>query len=289
MIAIWIMVQKLINQFIIFTLLFTVGCNSQSNSDVPIEKDPWLKEGWDIFWHDEFDGVSLDMNKWSHEIGGHGFGNNELQYYTDNTSNSFVNDGMLHIRAKFEPAGIGSSNNLRNYSSARLRTVGKGDWQYVRIDVRAKIALGQGIWPAIWMLPSDWIYGGWPKSGEIDIMEHVGKDEGRIHGSVHTESYNHMIGTQRTNTKLIADVKNLFHIYSIEWYEDKIDFFIDDSLHFTFKNDNKSDYKTWPFNERFHLLLNVAVGGNWPGPPDNTTVFPQDMQVDYVRVYKKQK
>lgn len=271
--------------FVIF-LLF--GCTSQNDMEDSKQLNDWDREGWDIVWQDEFDGESLDINKWSHEVGGHGFGNNELQYYTDDSSNSFVDNGILHIRAKYEPAGIGSPNNLRNFSSARLRTVGKGDWQYGRIDVRAKIALGQGIWPAIWMLPSDWIYGGWPKSGEIDIMEHVGHDEGRIHGSVHTESYNHIIGTQRTNSKLIENVKTLFHLYSIEWSEQKIDFFIDDTLHFTFKNDFTNDFRTWPFNERFHLLLNVAVGGNWPGPPNNTTVFPQDMEVDYVRVYEKQ-
>ena len=271
--------------FVIF-LLF--GCTSQNDMEDSKELNDWDREGWDIVWQDEFDGASLDINKWSHEVGGHGFGNNELQYYTDDSSNSFVDNGLLHIRAKYEPAGIGSPNNLRNFSSARLRTVGKGDWQYGRIDVRAKIALGQGIWPAIWMLPSDWIYGGWPKSGEIDIMEHVGHDEGRIHGSVHTDSYNHIIGTQRTNSKLIKDVKTLFHIYSIEWSEQKIDFFIDDTLHYTFQNDFSNDFRTWPFNERFHLLLNVAVGGNWPGPPNNTTVFPQDMEVDYVRVYEKQ-
>ena len=271
--------------FVIF-LLF--GCTSQNDMEDSKQLNDWDREGWDIVWQDEFDVASLDINKWSHEVGGHGFGNNELQYYTDDSSNSFVDNGILHIRAKYEPAGIGSPNNLRNFSSARLRTVGKGDWQYGRIDVKAKIALGQGIWPAIWMLPSDWIYGGWPKSGEIDIMEHVGHDEGRIHGSVHTESYNHIIGTQRTNSKLIENVKTLFHIYSIEWSEQKIDFFIDDTLHFTFKNDFTNDFRTWPFNERFHLLLNVAVGGNWPGPPNNTTVFPQDMEVDYVRVYEKQ-
>ena len=271
--------------FVIF-LLF--GCTSQNDMEDSKQLNDWDREGWDIVWQDEFDGASLDINKWSHEVGGHGFGNNELQYYTDDSSNSFVDNGILHIRAKYEPAGIGSPNNLRNFSSARLRTVGKGDWQYGRIDVKAKIALGQGIWPAIWMLPSDWIYGGWPKSGEIDIMEHVGHDEGRIHGSVHTESYNHIIGTQRTNAKLIEDIKTLFHIYSIEWSEQKIDFFIDDTLHYTFQNDFSNDFRTWPFNERFHLLLNVAVGGNWPGPPNNTTVFPQDMEVDYVRVYEKQ-
>ena len=271
-----------------FIIFFLFGCTSQNDMEDPKQLNEWDREGWDIVWQDEFDGASLDINKWSHEVGGHGFGNNELQYYTDDSSNSFVDNGLLHIRAKYEPAGIGSPNNLRNFSSARLRTVGKGDWQYGRIDVRAKIALGQGIWPAIWMLPSDWIYGGWPKSGEIDIMEHVGHDEGRIHGSVHTDSYNHIIGTQRTNSKLIEDVKTLFHIYSIEWSEQKIDFFIDDTLHYTFQNDFSNDFRTWPFNERFHLLLNVAVGGNWPGPPNNTTVFPQDMEVDYVRVYEKQ-
>ena len=271
-----------------FIIFFLFGCTSQNDMEDPKQFNEWDREGWDIVWQDEFDGASLDINKWSHEVGGHGFGNNELQYYTDDSSNSFLDNGILHIRAKYEPAGIGSPNNLRNFSSARLRTVGKGDWEYGRIDIRAKIALGQGIWPAIWMLPSDWIYGGWPKSGEIDIMEHVGHDEGRIYGSVHTESYNHIIGTQRTNSKLIEDVKILFHIYSIEWSEQKIDFFIDDTLHYTFKNDFTNDFRTWPFNERFHLLLNVAVGGNWPGPPDNTTVFPQDMEVDYVRVYEKQ-
>ena len=272
----------------LFLFFFFAGCSPQDNQNSIPDPEPWLIEGWDIIWHDEFDSSPLDINKWSHEIGGHGFGNNELEYYTNDSANAFVQDSMLHIRAKFEPSGIGDANNLRYFSSARLRTVGKGDWKYVRIDVRAKLALGQGIWPAIWMLPTDWVYGGWPKSGEIDIMEHVGHDEGRVHGSVHTESYNHKIGTQRSKTKVLSGVKDSFHVYSIEWYEDRIDFFIDNQQYFTFANDQKNDYKTWPFNQRFHLLINVAVGGDWPGSPDNTTIFPQDMEVDYVRVYKKQ-
>ena len=257
-------------------ILFLFGCSQQDNEENIIEREPWFKEGWEIVWYDEFDSSSLDMNKWSYEVGGHGFGNNELQFYTNDTSNVFTKEGVLHIRAKFEAAGIGESTNLRNFSSARLRTLGKGDWKYVRIDVKAKLALGQGIWPAIWMLPTDWTYGNWPKSGEIDIMEHVGNDEGTIHGSVHTEAFNHMIGTQKSKTKNFSDIKNSFHIYSIDWSPDKINFLIDDIMYFSFSNDNKNDYKTWPFNQRFHLLLNVAVGGNWPGSPDNTTVFPQD-------------
>lgn len=269
-------------------ILFLFGCSQQDNEENIIEREPWFKEGWEIVWYDEFDSSSLDMNKWSYEVGGHGFGNNELQFYTNDTSNVFTKEGVLHIRAKFEAAGIGESTNLRNFSSARLRTLGKGDWKYVRIDVKAKLALGQGIWPAIWMLPTDWTYGNWPKSGEIDIMEHVGNDEGTIHGSIHTETFNHMIGTQKSKTKNFSDIKNSFHIYSIDWSPDKINFLIDDIMYFSFSNDNKNDYKTWPFNQRFHLLLNVAVGGNWPGSPDNTTVFPQDMKIDYVRVYKKQ-
>ena len=269
-------------------IFFVSGCTSQEGVEDIEESNDWDREGWNLIWQDEFSDGPLDLNKWSHEIGGHGFGNNELEYYTNDSANAFVQDGMLHSRAKFEPSGIGDANNLRYFSSSRLRTVGKGDWKYTRIDVRAKLALGQGIWPAIWMLPTDWTYGGWPKSGEIDIMEHVGHDEGRVHGSVHTESYNHKIGTQRTKTKVLSDVIDSFHVYSIEWYEDRIDFFIDDQQYFTFVNDQKNNYKTWPFNQRFHLIINVAVGGDWPGSPDNTTIFPQDMKVDYVRVYKKQ-
>ena len=262
-----------------------IACSTNDQAEKIDLSNEWDRDGWNLIWQDEFNDSSLDLSKWSHEIGGHGFGNNELEYYTNDSANSFVQDSMLHIRAKFEPSGIGDANNLRYFSSARLRTAGKGDWKYGRIDVRAKLALGQGIWPAIWMLPTDWIYGGWPGSGEIDIMEHVGHDEGRVHVSVHTESYNHKIGTQRTKTIMLSDVKDSFHIYSIEWYEDRIDFFIDDTKYFTFANDNNNDYKTWPFNQRFHLLINVAVGGDWPGAPDNTTVFPQEMNIDYVRVY----
>ena len=270
-------------------IIFFSGCTSQEGMEDIEESNEWDRDGWNLIWQDEFNESSLDLSKWSHEIGGHGFGNNELEYYTNDSANAFVQDSMLHIRAKFAPSGIGDANNLRYFSSARFRTAGKGDWKYGRIDVRAKLALGQGIWPAIWMLPTDWIYGGWPGSGEIDIMEHVGHDEGRVHVSVHTESYNHKIGTHRTKTIMLSDVKDSFHIYSIEWYEDRIDFFIDDTKYFTFTNDNNNDFKTWPFNQRFHLLINVAVGGDWPGAPDNTTVFPQDMKVDYVRVYKQQK
>ena len=268
-------------------LILFITCQEPKSSEKQPVVNEWDKEAWTLVWNDEFDGPALNLEKWSFEIGGHGWGNNELQYYSDDDSTAFIQDGKLVIRADLVPQGTGSSDNLRYFSSARLRTSGKGDWRYGRIEVKAKLALGQGIWPAIWMLPTDWMYGGWPESGEIDIMEHVGYDPGRVHGSIHTGSYNHKINTQRGGSKLLDKISSKFYVYAIEWYEDRIDFLIDDSKYFSFQNDGKNDFNTWPFNQRFHLLINIAVGGDWPGSPDETTQFPTEMEVEYVRVYEK--
>ena len=268
-------------------LILFITCQAPKSSEKQPVVNEWDKEGWALVWNDEFDGPALNLEKWSFEIGGPGWGNNELQYYSDDDSTAFIQDGKLVIRADLVPQGTGSSDNLRYFSSARLRTSGKGDWRYGRIEVKAKLALGQGIWPAIWMLPTDWMYGGWPESGEIDIMEHVGYDPGRVHGSIHTGSYNHKINTQRGGSKLLDKISSKFYVYAIEWYEDRIDFLIDDSKYFSFQNDGKNDFNTWPFNQRFHLLINIAVGGDWPGSPDETTQFPTEMEVEYVRVYEK--
>ena len=268
-------------------LILFITCQEPKSSEKQPVVNEWDKEGWALVWNDEFDGPALNLEKWSFEIGGHGWGNNELQYYSDDDSTAFIQDGKLVIRADLVPQGTGSSDNLRYFSSARLRTSGKGDWRYGRIEVKAKLALGQGIWPAIWMLPTDWMYGGWPESGEIDIMEHVGYDPGRVHGSIHTGSYNHKINTQRGGSKLLDKISSKFYVYAIEWYEDRIDFLIDDAKYFSFQNDGKNDFNTWPFNQRFHLLINIAVGGDWPGSPDETTQFPTEMEVEYVRVYEK--
>ena len=268
-------------------LILFITCQEPKSSEKQPVVNEWDKEGWALVWNDEFDGPVLNLEKWSFEIGGHGWGNNELQYYSDDDSTAFIQDGKLVIRADLVPQGTGSSDNLRYFSSARLRTSGKGDWRYGRIEVKAKLALGQGIWPAIWMLPTDWMYGGWPESGEIDIMEHVGYDPGRVHGSIHTGSYNHKINTQRGGSKLLDKISSKFYVYAIEWYEDRIDFLIDDAKYFSFQNDGKNDFNTWPFNQRFHLLINIAVGGDWPGSPDETTQFPTEMEVEYVRVYEK--
>ena len=279
------MINKL--NSIIAVCFFFFACSEEEMVSQNKETNDWEIEGWNIVWQDEFDKDSLDLTKWSREIGGHGWGNNELQFYTDSDSNSYVENGNLVVKAQVVPQGIGSSKGLRYYSSARLRTYGKGDWKYGRIEVKAKVASGQGIWPAIWMLPTDWLFGGWPSSGEIDIMEHVGYDLGVVHGSVHTEAYNHKINTQRSSARKIANVDTEFHVYSIIWDKDKISFFIDDVQYFLFENDQQGNYKTWPFDQRFHLLINIAVGGDWPGNPDNSTNFPRKMLVDYVRVYEK--
>ena len=268
-------------------LILFITCQEPKSSEKQPVVNEWDKEGWALVWNDEFDGPALNLEKWSYEIGGHGWGNNELQYYSDDDSTAFIRDGKLVLRADIVPQGTGSADNLRYFSSARLRTSGKGDWRYGRIEVKAKLALGQGIWPAIWMLPTDWTYGGWPESGEIDIMEHVGYDPGRVHGSIHTGSYNHKINTQRGGSKLLDKISSKFYVYAIEWYEDRIDFLIDDAKYFSFQNDGKNDFNTWPFNQRFHLLINIAVGGDWPGSPDETTQFPTEMEVEYVRVYEK--
>lgn len=268
-------------------LILFITCQEPKSSEKQPVVNEWDKEGWALVWNDEFDGPALNLEKWSYEIGGHGWGNNELQYYSDDDSTAFIQDGKLVLRADIVPQGTGSADNLRYFSSARLRTSGKGDWRYGRIEVKAKLALGQGIWPAIWMLPTDWMYGGWPESGEIDIMEHVGYDPGRVHGSIHTGSYNHKINTQRGGSKLLDKISSKFYVYAIEWYEDRIDFLIDDAKYFSFQNDGKNDFNTWPFNQRFHLLINIAVGGDWPGSPDETTQFPTEMELEYVRVYEK--
>jgi len=243
-----------------------------------------------LVWSDEFDYEGLpDETKWSYDEGTGcpfvcGWGNNELEYYTvKQAKNARVENGHLIIEAHQE--------NLKynNFTSARLVTKGKGDWTYGRVEVRSKNPRGKGTWPAIWMLPTENIYGVWPRSGEIDIMEHVGYEPDTIYGTVHTLAYNHNRGTQKGDKLYVPDSESEFHVYSIDWTEEKIDFFIDDQQYFSFENENISS-KEWPFDQAFHLILNIAVGGNWGGKYGiDPTIWPQRMEVDYVRVYQKSK
>lgn len=240
-------------------------------------------QNWTLVWSDEFNTPGLpDTARWSYDVGGNGWGNNELQYYTEGRSeNARIEDTALIIELRKEKY---SSNN---YTSARLVTKSKGDWLYGRVEVRAKLPKGKGTWPAIWMLPTDWAYGGWPSSGEIDIMEHVGYDQGIIHATVHTDALNHTKGTQVGKTIPVNDCSTQFHVYAVEWYPDRIDAFVDNVKYFTFIN-RKEGYTTWPFDKRFHLILNTAFGGSWGGAEGiDSTLESALFYVDYVRVYKQ--
>ncbi len=259
------------------------GCNRNDKpEDYPDNPNSGTKV---LVWSDEFDYNGLpDSKKWGYDTDGNatGWGNNELQYYTaSRLKNAEVKDGFLTITACREDyEGF-------KYTSARLVTRGKGDWLYGRVEVKAKIPDGRGLWPAIWMLPTDWTYGSWPSSGEIDIMENVGYDPYKIHGTVHTEAYNHSIGTQKGASTTVQTCHSDFHVYSMEWDPTEIRIYVDDNQYFTFKNEG-TGYKAWPFDKRFHILLNVAVGGNWGGQQGvDDAVFPRSMVVDYVRVYQK--
>ncbi len=233
-----------------------------------------------LLWAEEFDYTGAPSpENWSYDTGDHGWGNNELQNYTNNPENAFVKEGVLTIKA---------IKTDEKWTSARLVSKNKRDFKYGRIEVSAKLPVGIGTWPAIWMLSTDWAYGGWPESGEIDIMEHVGYDPGVIHGTVHTKAYNHKIGTQVGDTIYVPDFYEQFHVYAIEWDSAKIDFFVDDYKYFTFENDLKGDFANWPFDKAFHLILNIAIGGDWGGlrgidPAMNEAI----MRVDYVRVYER--
>lgn len=238
--------------------------------------------GKKLVWNDEFDYRGLpDSTRWSYDVGGEGWGNRELQYYTKaDTANALVQNGRLIIRALKQQRGSNS------WTSARLVSKHRGDWLYGRIEVRAKLPVGRGMWPAIWMLPTDWEYGGWPDSGEIDIMENVGFNPDTIFCSTHTKSFNHMIGTQTTAGIALPDNRNVFHNYAIEWDKDQVVFFADDQMVLKFKNTGKG-FAEWPFDKRFHLLLNIAVGGNWGGLKGiDENLSSGTMEVDYVRVYQ---
>jgi len=240
---------------------------------------------WKLVWSDEFSENGLpDSKKWSYDTEGNasGWGNNEAQYYTNaRLKNAEVKDGFLYINA------IREDFEGKKYTSARLITKSKGDWLYGKVEVRAKLPDGRGMWPAIWMLPTDWTYGGWPASGEIDIMENVGYDPYVIVASAHTQSYNHVIGTQKNAKLTISDCYTEFHNYILEWDATEYRVYVDENLYFTFKNEGKG-FTVWPFDKRFHLLLNIAVGGNWGGVQGiDDTIFPRSMVVDYVRVYQK--
>lgn len=293
-----------------------------TSTPLPDTSEPDVSANWNLVWQDEFEGSIVDLDKWSMEVNCLGGGNNEKQCYTARSDNAYVDNGTLKIVAKRETyTGPASNENTvdtrtQPYTSARLRTVNKGDWTYGRFEIRAKLPFGQGSWPAIWMLPTDWVYGGWPTSGEIDIMEAVnlsalsddpnasnGAEETRVHGTLHYGRAfpdNVYSGTSYTLPNNLNPADE-FHVYAIEWEAGEIRWYVDGYHYATQKESGwytqyqqngiyTEGQNDAPFDQRFHLLINFAVGGNWPENVNqrgiDESVFPQTFEVDYVRVYE---
>jgi beta-glucanase (GH16 family) len=248
------------------------------------------RAGWNLVWSDEFNpanGSSVDSSKWVAESGGNGWGNQELEYYTTRPQNAFEEDGNLVIKV-LEEKYTGADGVTRNFTSARLKTQGKFSQKYGRFEARIKVPYGKGIWPAFWMLGDDIEKKGWPKCGEIDIMENIGKEPSTVHGTIHGPGYSGGKGIgapfELPAGQRFADD---FHVFAIEWEPKAIRFYVDDYLYETRTPADLPTKAKWVYQHPFFMLLNVAVGGGWPGNPDGSTTFPQTMLVDYVRVYRR--
>lgn len=262
-----------------------VSCQKVQDTDELTPKNSiYVIDNSKPIWADEFNyNGAPDPTKWGYDIGGHGWGNDEKQYYTKDLKNARVENGTLIIEARKEKF----ENN--DYTSARLVTKHKGDFLYGRFEIKAKLPKGRGTWPAGWMLATEQSYGAnyWPDNGEIDIIEHVGFDQDRIHGNIHTKAFNHTIKTNKGNNVVVPGVSDGFHIYACEWTPDAISIEIDGNKYFTFTKQSNYGWQEWPFDKKFHLLLNIAIGGGWGGQKGiDDSIFPQRMEVDYVRVYQ---
>ena len=263
-------------------------------------KNTATTQGYKLVWSDEFNYKGIpDSTKWTYDYGF--IANQEKQYYVDSLKNARVEDGYLIIEAIKEKVANKDFNNpaikdwarykreidTAQYTSARIKTEGLAEWKYGRIEVSAKLPKGRGMWPAIWMLSENRKLVGWPESGEIDIMEHVGYDNDTIHGTIHTKAFNHIKGTQKGKKIFIDKPNDIFHVFALEWTPEKMDFLLDGVVYNQIIN-NHTNTDEWPFDQKFHLILNVAVGGMWGGKKGiDDSIFPQQMVVDYVRVFQK--
>lgn len=233
-------------------------------------------KGKKLVWEEQFNAKELDLNNWNVELGDGcpncGWGNNERQLYTN--ENQKLKNGFLVITAKKED---------EKYTSSRITTKGKKEFQYGYFEARAKLPVGAGIWPAFWMLGANIDKVGWPKCGEIDILEYVGKEPHTVFTSLHTQdSHGNTINTKKT---VIETIEQGFHLYAIDWNPDKIDFYVDNQLVYRFQPDNKTE-AVWPYNQPFYFLVNMAIGGNFGGPAVDDSIFPQEFKIDYIRVYQ---
>ena len=253
------------------------------------QSSPVARAGWKLVWSDEFNGPAgsaVDSSKWVTESGGNGWGNQELEYYTTRIENAVQQDGNLVIKVRKEKY-TGSDGVTHDYTSARLKTESKFSQKYGRFEARIKIPYGQGIWPAFWMMGDDIEKKGWPECGEIDIMENIGKEPALVHGTIHGPGYSGAKGIsasfELTGGQRFADD---FHVFAVEWEPKAIRFYVDDHLYATRTPADLPKGAKWVYKHPFFVLLNVAVGGGWPGNPDSSTVFPQTMLVDYARIYR---
>lgn len=249
-----------------------------------------------LVWHDEFDGplgAPPDPAKWEHEIGGEGWGNHELQYYTGQTENAALDgNSCLVFTARAVPAAEQTRRSCWygpcRFTSARLLTQRKFSFTYGLVEARMKLPFGQGIWPALWMLGDNFAEVGWPACGEIDIMENIGREPGVVHGTVHGPGYSGGNGIGGTHALPPGQLlKDDFHVVAVDWQPESIRWYIDNHQYFELVPEQIPAGTAWPFDHPFFLLMNVAVGGDWPDAPDDTTTFPQMMLVDYVRVFQR--
>jgi beta-glucanase (GH16 family) len=248
--------------------------------------------GFTLVWSDEFDGPAgalVDATRWVAEVGGHGWGNQELEYYTDRATNAHLSgDGALVIEALRET--FTGDDGTREYTSARLKTERRFEQAYGRFEARLQLPRGQGLWPAFWMLGADIDAEGWPRCGEIDVMENIGREPGTVHGTIHGPGYSGAGGIGATfSLGGGAHFGDAYHVFALEWDREPpaLRWYVDDTLYATRTPADLPAGARWVYDHPFFLLLNVAVGGNWPGSPDSTTVFPQTMRADYVRVYAR--
>ena len=275
--------QTAISGLVLVFLLLPIGCRGQGNTS------PAGKGKWNLVWSDEFNGPNgsgADLAKWTFDVGGGKWGNQELEHYTSRRENSHIEDGSFVIQAQREKYK-GEHGVTWDYTSARLKTQGKFSQTYGRFEARIKVPYGQGLWPAFWMLGDDIDRVDWPGCGEIDIMENIGKEPSIIHGSIHGPGHT---GEEIEAHYALPDGKRFaddFHLFAVEWEPEVVRFYVDDDLYATRTRAELRAGQRWVFDHRFFLLLNVAVGGDWPGNPDSSTIFPQRMLVDYVRVYRR--
>jgi len=260
-------------------LILLSACEALSFSPEPTPIVP--PEGWQLVWQDEFDGKNIDLTNWTYDLGGGGWGNGEMQTYTDTTDNADVDDGLLIISAQKEILESGGSV----FTSARMKTQGLQTFQYGRIEARIKVPEGKGLWPAFWMLGENFPVVGWPDCGEIDIMEYVGREPDLIMGTIHGPGYSGAMGLGQWNRQ-DYNIADDFHIYAIEWDTDQISWFYDGEKYSTYTREDIGN-RPWAFDQPFFIILNLAIGGTLGGIVTPDTEFPAEYLIDYVRVYQQ--